>query len=135
MSIAEVLVIDDDPDTRELLAAMLERGGYRVNTARDGAEAIDMLATAEPPPDAIVTDLQMPGIIGESVVEFVRQDKRLAHSVLAVITGVPQRAPTGVRVFAKPFKATSLLRFLDDELAHRADHKKQPTSARSTSSS
>ena len=57
-----VMVVDDALMVRELQRSILERGGYAVRTASDGAEALAMLA--DEPADLVVTDLEMPNVDG-----------------------------------------------------------------------
>jgi len=57
-----VLVVDDDRDLRELLAAMLTSAGFEVLTAENGAAALSVLRTVIP--DLIVLDLMMPVMNG-----------------------------------------------------------------------
>jgi CheY-like chemotaxis protein len=60
---ATILIVDDDPDTRDLLARLLSVvAGHRAVTAADGAEALD--AMGREPVDLILLDLLMPGIGG-----------------------------------------------------------------------
>jgi len=66
-----LLVVDDDSVTRELLEALLTREGYRVSTAESGEAALKILGDGLRP-DAILTDLQMPGITGRSLAAKVR---------------------------------------------------------------
>lgn len=67
---ARILVVDDDPLTRRSLRAMLERGYYKVETAQDGAEALELLPTFKP--DLVLLDIQMPGIDGLEVCRQIR---------------------------------------------------------------
>ena len=60
-----VLAVDDEPDGRALVSALLDRVGYRVVTAASGEEALDWVATADY--DAIVLDVMLPGIDGLEV--------------------------------------------------------------------
>ncbi|HEX8853472.1 MAG TPA: response regulator, partial [Pyrinomonadaceae bacterium] len=53
-----VLVVDDEPDKRQLLAFALEMEGYNVQTAENGAEGL--AATEAAQPDLIITDVMMP---------------------------------------------------------------------------
>jgi DNA-binding NarL/FixJ family response regulator len=55
-----VLLVEDEDDTREMLAAAMERVGYRCISARNGEEALDR-ATAAGPIDVVVTDVVMGG--------------------------------------------------------------------------
>jgi CheY-like chemotaxis protein len=66
-----LLVVDDDSATRELLELLLTREGYRVSTAESGEAALKMLEGGLRP-DAILTDLQMPGITGRSLAAKAR---------------------------------------------------------------
>lgn len=61
----KILVIDDDPDIREVLTLVLESQGYEVTTATYGVEGIEKLK--EEKPDLIILDLIMPGMGGFAV--------------------------------------------------------------------
>ncbi len=67
MSRATLLLIDDDKNLLELLSGQLETAGYRVLTARDGANGLRLAAEARP--DLIVLDVMMPGMDGWEVCE------------------------------------------------------------------
>ena len=62
MSAAHILVVDDEPDIRDLVRDILEDEGYRVSTAEDAAAARAALAAATP--DALLLDIWMPGTDG-----------------------------------------------------------------------
>jgi DNA-binding response OmpR family regulator len=70
MSVATVLVVDDEAPLRELLSGYLEREGYRVLLAADGVAALE-LARAERP-DVVVLDLMLPGLDGLEVCRRLR---------------------------------------------------------------
>src|SRR5215212_6281905 len=57
-----VLVVDDDPDLREIIASLLEHDGYRVEIASNGAEALDK--ADEHRPRAVILDATMPVMDG-----------------------------------------------------------------------
>lgn len=57
-----IVVVDDEPDHRTLARRVMERGGHTVLAARDGLEALDLLA--EHDIDMVVTDLYMPNMTG-----------------------------------------------------------------------
>jgi len=73
-----VLVVDDDPDLRELLQTYLGANGFAVDVAADGAAM--RAALAQRPPDAIVLDLMLPGEDGLSLTRAVR-----AHSGIPIL--------------------------------------------------
>jgi chemosensory pili system protein ChpA (sensor histidine kinase/response regulator) len=62
-----VLVADDDDSIRELWTELLTRAGYRVLTARNGREALDLMRAVVP--DLIILDLHMPEMDGHAVLE------------------------------------------------------------------
>jgi CheY-like chemotaxis protein len=69
-----VLVVDDDLISRELLQHLLTQRGYSVKTADSGADALQQLSeSGEVLPDAVLADLQMPGIRGNSLAEAIRK--------------------------------------------------------------
>ena len=65
-----VLVVDDEPDIRALVAYHLAKAGYRVTTAADGPEALK--AAQREPPDLVVLDLMLPGLSGFDVLKALR---------------------------------------------------------------
>lgn len=65
-----VLVIDDDPDMRQVLSDFLQRSGYRVVEAANGQEGI--FAAESEPIDAVILDKEMPGMNGLDVLSFFR---------------------------------------------------------------
>jgi CheY-like chemotaxis protein len=66
-----VLIVDDEPDIREVTSAMLAEDGYEVLTARDGQEALEILPQFRP--DLVVTDLRMPRLSGFELLKVVRE--------------------------------------------------------------
>jgi len=69
-----VLVVDDEPDKRQLLSYALEQEGYDVVTAADGEEGLDAVGVHQP--DLIVTDVMMPRMDGYEMVRRLRSDPR-----------------------------------------------------------
>ena len=69
---ARLLVVDDEPNIRELLSASLRYAGFEVATAADGQQALAM--AAEFRPDLLVLDVMMPGLDGFGVVRRLRQN-------------------------------------------------------------
>jgi two-component system chemotaxis sensor kinase CheA len=79
-----VMVVDDALMVRELQRSILERGGYTVRTATDGAEALAMLA--EQPADLVVTDLEMPHVDGFMLTSSIRAHPRLANIPVLIVS-------------------------------------------------
>jgi DNA-binding response OmpR family regulator len=65
-----LLVVDDDPDSREVAARLLERGGYRARRAGGGEECLRIVSTE--PIDLILLDVMMPGMDGFEVCTALR---------------------------------------------------------------
>jgi len=79
-----VMVVDDALMVRELQRSILERGGYAVRTASDGAEALGMLA--ELPADLVVTDVEMPNVDGLQLIQSIRRHPRLANIPVLIVS-------------------------------------------------
>ncbi|MBK7896902.1 MAG: response regulator [Candidatus Promineifilaceae bacterium] len=71
-----VLVVDDEPMTRNLLRLMLERDGYRILEAADGLQALDVVAQEKP--DVLILDVMMPNMDGVTVCERLRAEAETA---------------------------------------------------------
>src|SRR3712207_8816485 len=68
---ARLLVVDDEPNIRELLSASLRYAGFEVATAADGQKALALAESFRP--DLLVLDVMMPGLDGFGVVRRLRQ--------------------------------------------------------------
>jgi chemosensory pili system protein ChpA (sensor histidine kinase/response regulator) len=108
------LVVDDSITVRRVTQRLLERNGMRVLTARDGMDAIALLA--EHVPDIILLDIEMPRMDGYEVAAHVRADPRLRDVPIIMITsrvGEKHRARAielGVDDYlGKPYQESELL--------------------------
>jgi two-component system chemotaxis sensor kinase CheA len=79
-----VMVVDDALMVRELQRSILERGGYAVRTASDGAEALAMLEVE--PADLVVTDLEMPNVDGFALTTSIRAHPRLTNIPVLIVS-------------------------------------------------
>lgn len=70
---AQILVVDDEPDVRELFNIMLRMAGHKTETAADGREAVDKLRAA--PPDLVLLDLMMPHMDGFQLLAHLRTEQ------------------------------------------------------------
>ena len=66
-----VLVVDDEEDAREMLAAILSQAGFDVDDAADGFAALTKVSRYRP--DVVVTDLRMPGMTGVDLLQRIRR--------------------------------------------------------------
>jgi CheY-like chemotaxis protein len=80
---SRVLVVDDEPAIRALIAKIVQRAGFVVDTARDGAEAIEKLGGGDY--SVLVIDLMMPNIDGYDVIDHIRT-LSMPHPAIIVIT-------------------------------------------------
>jgi len=86
----KILVVDDDRAVRDALRRALALGGYEIQVAEDGAQALDMVSQALP--DAVVLDLGMPGIDGLEVCRRLRQlENRVPILILTARDAVSDR--------------------------------------------
>jgi len=81
---ARVLIVEDEPDIRDLLAFHLERQGYHVTRSRTGADALRQVRAR--PPDLILLDLMLPELGGLDVCRRLRQDPRTASVPIVMLT-------------------------------------------------
>jgi adenylate cyclase len=83
---AWILVVDDDPVNRALLTRLLEQDGYRVETAGDGERALELLQAD--PFDFVLLDVLMPELDGYEALARMKQDERLRHLPVLMITAL-----------------------------------------------
>lgn len=81
-----VLVVDDMPDARDVLARLLRLDGYKSLTAEDGISALAVVEAD--PPDLILLDLTMPGMDGLDVLRRLQADSRYARLPVILFTAV-----------------------------------------------
>jgi two-component system CheB/CheR fusion protein len=82
---ARVLVVEDNPDTAETLAMLLELLGHHVRSVYDGIAALE--AARSSPPDVMLVDIGLPGMDGYELARRVRRDPDLDRVVLVALTG------------------------------------------------
>lgn len=87
MRVKWILIVDDDPDVREVLQQFLTLEGYEVSTATNGREALERLHHGQPP-GLILLDLMMPEMDGFAFRVEQRNDPVLAPIPVVIITAV-----------------------------------------------
>jgi two-component system chemotaxis response regulator CheY len=88
-----VLVVDDDPDARELFSLVLEQAGAEVTRAADGFTALR--AVSERHPDLVITDIEMPRMNGVELTRQLRNRSATKAIPIVVITGTSMDDLTG----------------------------------------
>ena len=82
MSKPLAFIIEDDPAQMEIFTKALQTAGYEVQTAVDGRVAMAQLGQIVP--NLILLDLQLPFVDGERVLNWIKQDKRLAQARILI---------------------------------------------------
>ena len=85
---AHVLIVDDDPANRDLLARRLQRYGVRTTPAQSGVEALQLLRKGAF--DLVLLDLLMPGLDGYQVLVKLKADPKLRHVPVIMVSGLDQ---------------------------------------------
>ncbi|PYO37458.1 MAG: DNA-binding response regulator, partial [Candidatus Rokuibacteriota bacterium] len=81
---SRVLIVEDEPDIRGLLAFHLEREGYQVFKSNNGADALRQVRAR--PPDLVLLDLMLPEMDGLEVCRRLRQDPATAPLPIVMLT-------------------------------------------------
>ena len=121
---AMVLLVDDEDQLRRVMKDLLERQGYTVVEARDGAQALDEVDRHAP--DIVILDLNLPGVDGYSVLSQLRSRPATRQLPVIVLTAKGDE-DNEVRVLqlgaddflTKPFRAKALAARLESTLARR----------------
>jgi chemosensory pili system protein ChpA (sensor histidine kinase/response regulator) len=113
-----VMVVDDSITVRKVTTRLLERNGYKVLTAKDGVDATGQLQNCTP--DIMLLDIEMPRMDGFELATHIRNDERLRHVPLVMITSRTgdkhrERAQQiGINYYlGKPYQETDLLATID----------------------
>jgi DNA-binding response OmpR family regulator len=116
----KILVIDDDLSLLHLIKDVLERAGYHVFCADNGADGI--LLNAQEHPDLIILDLQMPDLDGIATLRTIRHDDSQARVIILTGYGTPDTIRDAADLNAseyltKPFKNKDLISVISKALA------------------
>ncbi|HEX2123072.1 MAG TPA: response regulator [Thermoanaerobaculia bacterium] len=122
------LVVDDDAGIRILVARVLTRQGFIVDSARDGAEAIELMLQHD---YAVITlDLMMPRIDGFAVIKYLteRQPEKLQNVIVMTAFGagaLQKVCPPVERFLEKPFDISALLAEATECLGREPEEREQ----------
>ncbi len=111
-----ILVVEDDAELRDALRSLLELGGYSVETACDGMQALNTLRGGLQP-RLILLDLMMPNMDGFQFVNEKRQDPQLCRIPVIIYSGHYDAQANAARLGAtaylqKPFDVDSFLKLV-----------------------
>lgn len=131
-TVADILIIEDDPSINEVVCAHLERRSYRCRQAFSGTEGLLLLR--EQRPDVVITDLMLPGVPGEEIVRAIRG----ADSALPIIV-ISARITAADKIsllqagaddyLTKPFDLDELQARIEVQRRHHAERAHAGTAA------
>jgi DNA-binding response OmpR family regulator len=128
----KILVVEDEQDTGELLAANLRLWGFEPSVLREGRPAVPWVRLHQP--DLILLDLLLPDVHGYQICETLKleRDTNLIPVVMVTALCAPEDKVRGLQVGAnryltKPFTADSLHRAIDEALAWKEDLQRRGT--------
>jgi len=116
-----ILIVDDDAPIRVLLRSILTRAGYVTREAKNGQEALEIIA--EQKFDAILLDLMMPGISGFDILENMRNTNPEGLRSVIVVTAASDKdvrrvnAEEVFKILRKPFEIDELIRTIEQCIA------------------
>ena len=117
---ADVLIVDDNSDTADLLAELLQHTGHTARVANDGSEGMARLH--ERIPDVVVLDVEMPKLTGpEMALQMFHQDRGLEEVPIVLCSGALDldafARQVGTKYFLeKPYDAVELLALIERAL-------------------
>lgn len=125
MTDRKVLVVDDEVHIVHVVAIKLQRNGYEVISAENGAEAYELAIKEKP--DIIVTDVQMPLMTGPEFVKKLRENEDMKDVPVIMLTArsfaIEDELKESLQIsecLSKPFSPKELLRCIEDILYDRA---------------
>lgn len=119
--VPRILVVEDEPDIAKLLGLLLTRAGYAVDTASNGAQALQALSQQDYA--AITLDLMLPDISGLEIIHQVRANAKTANLPIIVVSAKMEEGRlaingdfSGIHWLAKPIDESGLLSAVENQL-------------------
>lgn len=120
--IPPILLVEDEPDTADLVKLIMQENDYQVVHAPDGQDALDKI-TSVPPPSLVLLDIQLPHVDGVTILETIRATPEWQDVPVVLLTAVVDplciRRAVSSKVqdyLLKPFKRDTLLRCVERAL-------------------
>ena len=118
----KILIVDDQPEVRELVSVTLEIGMYEIFAAENGARALDVVRTEQP--DLVLLDIMMPdGLDGIEVCRQIKSSEATQAITVILLTAKGQEADVQAGYdagadgyFVKPFSPLELIQKVEDVL-------------------
>src|SRR5690242_20018489 len=103
-----VLIVEDEPDTRDMLVQLVRDAGFPVLASDEGRKALELAASIRP--CAIVLDLHMTGMNGWEFLDRRKETPAIRHTPVVIITGASGVGDVDVAaVLTKPFESKELV--------------------------
>ncbi len=118
MKCNSILIVEDDPEIREVLKMSIELEGYKVVTAANGQEGIEALRSVARP-CLILLDLMMPVMNGWEFAEAIEADMILAQIPVVVVTAYPDKAESikSKSILKKPVDMNAMFHIIKEYCA------------------
>ena len=104
---AEILIVDDEPDVRFILRMAFETAGHRIVEAHHGAAALERVKESRP--ELVVTDVMMPVLDGLELIRRLRSDSETAGIPILVLSSRATGPSDADAALAKPFRSHEVL--------------------------
>lgn len=95
---SQVLIAEDNPSLQRVFVKAFEHANYAVNIANTGPEVKDKLE--QDTPSIIILDIGLPRMSGLEIIEHIREQKRLKHIKIIIVSGNHQAAESGIAALA-----------------------------------
>ena len=123
-----VLVVDDEPNVRRVLATLLEQAGFAVTRAESGDQALHLVRSLDP--DLVITDLKMPGIDGMELLRRLQQSFPEIPVVMLTAHGTVANAVEAMKCGAldfltKPFEKQQVVDLVGKALAQASSARRE----------
>jgi CheY-like chemotaxis protein/anti-sigma regulatory factor (Ser/Thr protein kinase) len=115
-----ILIVDDDPDVHGLLRAVLDAPFRRIESAYDGEAGLRLVENA--PYDLVLTDLNMPGLDGMTLLEHIHEVRPDTRVVVMTVANTPENVVRAIRerafsYFSKPFTVNAVIDMVERALS------------------
>jgi len=123
MTAYNILIVDDEPYVSRVLRLVLQQEGYRVTCVNNGREALDMFDSLQP--DIVVTDVKMPHLGGQQLVESIRSRESCNNIPVVVMTSTLESENRdwvhdlgNISFLGKPVSPRDLVRVINNHFIH-----------------
>jgi CheY-like chemotaxis protein len=123
MTAHKILIADDEPYVARVLKLVLEKEGYQVTCVNNGKEALSVFDSLQP--DIVVTDVKMPHLTGQKLVEAIRNREGNSNIPVVVMTSTLESENRdwvhelgNISFLGKPVSPRDLLRVISKHFIH-----------------